>query len=302
MKAVKNFILVEILLVILKIVGGLVSHSNAMLASSLLEIVLLIISLFVIKQNDNKKIKGIVSSVLGFIIILSGIGMIYYTLVSKFEKVSWLILLFVILVVIARYLVGCFYANINFKKKNGILGYSNVNSNTDFYMAGIMILVLILSKVSKWVEVLKYADKVGAVVVSLFVVYKGIKLIINSFKYLEDKEIILDSYAEEISNRSEVKKVVSINMNAFGGIRRAKCNLVLNSSVTMLDLSTFVVTLQDYLLKVADVVEVNLVEESKIKPRKPKVRSLKQDARNSGSRNSKTNTKKKNTKKKNKKR
>ena len=103
-----------------------------------------------------------------------------------------------------------------------------------------------------------------------------------------------------MSSRTEVKKFVSINTIEFGGIRKAKCNLVLNNNLTMIDLNTFVVSLQDYLLKIADVVEVNLVDE--VKPKKPKVRSLKQDARNSGSGNSKTNAKKKNTKKKNKKR
>ena len=77
-------------------------------------------------------------------------------------------------------------------------------------------------------------------------------------------------------------------------------NLILNNNLTMLDLNTFVVSLQDYLLKIADVVEVKLQEELIVK--RPKVRSLKQDARNSGSGNSKTNTKNKNTKKKNKKR
>ena len=300
MKEVKTFIIVEILLAILKVVAGLVCHSYAMIASSLLEIVIIISSLLVVKRKDNKKYKGIITSVWGFIITLLGLGMIFWSVIAKVQKVSWLILLFLFICVLARYMVGCFYSNSNYRKKKGILGFSNINSNIDFYMAGIIIVVLILSKVSKWVEIFKYADIIGTVLISLYIIFKGIKIIRNSFRYFEDTKIELEEYENEIKNRSEIKKLVSININSFGGLRRAKCNIVLKDTLTMIDVTTFIVTLEDYLLKIADVVEVNLLED--IKPKKPKVRSLKQDARNSRSGNSKTNTKKKNTTKKNKKR
>lgn len=299
-KEVKIFILVEVILLALKVLAGIVCNSNTMLASAILEIVLITSSLFVLKQRDNKKYKGIISSVYGFIVILLGLGITFYSVVSDIKKVSWLILLFIFISVLVRYIVGCFYSNTNYKKKKGILGYTNLNSNTDFYIAGILLVVLILSKLSKWVNILKYADIIGTVLVSLFVIYKGIKIIKNSFRYLEDKENEFIEYEKEINDRKEVKRLISINTYAFGGLRKAKCNLVLSDSLTMIDVTSFVVTLQDYLLKIADVVEVNLLAD--IKPKKPKVRSLKQDARNSGSRNSKTNTNKKNTKKKNKKR
>lgn len=300
MKEVKTFIIVEIMLAILKVVAGLVCHSYAMIASCLLEIVLVISSLLVVKQKDNKKYKGIISSVWGFLVILLGLGIIFWSVIAKVQKVSWLILLFLFISVLARYMAGCFYSNSNYRKKKGILGFSNINSNIDFYMAGIILVVLILSKVSKWVEIFKYADIIGTVLISLYVIFKGIKIIRNSFRYFEDKKIELEEYENEIKSRSEIKKLVSINVNSFGGLRKAKCNIVLKDTLTMIDVTTFVVTLEDYLLKIADVVEVNLLED--IKPKKPKVRSKKQDARNSRSGNSKTNTKKKNTTKKNKKR
>lgn len=300
MKEVKVFIIVEVILAILKVIAGLLCSSYTMLASCLLEVFLIVTSLFVIKQKDNKKYKGILSSILGFITIILGLGLIFLVVTLKVQKVSWFILLFIFLCLLARYAVGCFYTNLNYGKKKGVLGFSVINSNTDFYITGIVLVSFILTKIGKWVELFKYADKIGAILLSLFVIYKGIRIIRNSFSYLEDKTIELTEYEEEIKKRNEVKKFVSINVNSFGGIRKAKCNIVLKDSLTMVDLTSFIVTLEDYLLKIANVVQVNLVED--IKPKKPKVRSLKQDARNSGSRNSKTNTKKKNTKKKNKKR
>ncbi|MGN1370845.1 MAG: cation transporter [Candidatus Coprovivens sp.] len=300
MKEVKMFIIIDIFLIILKVIGGLICHSYTMIASSLLEIILLITSLFVMKRKDNKKYKGIITSILGLIIILLGLGMIFWSFVLKIEKVSLLILLFIFICIIARYIVGCYYASVNFRKKKGILGYSSINSNIDFYISGIMIVVLILSKISKWVDVLKYADRVGTILISLYIIYRGLKLITNSFKYIEEEKNDIDEYEKEIKSRTEVKKFVNIQSSFFGGIRKLKCNIVLNNSLTMIDVTSFVVTLEDYLLKISDVVQVNLLDE--IKPKKAKVRSLKEDARNSRSGNSKTNTKKKNTSKKNKKR
>lgn len=300
MKEVKMFIIIDILLIILKVIGGLVCHSYTMIASSLLEIILLITSLFVMKRKDNKKYKGIITSILGLIMILLGLGMIFWSFISEIKKVSLLILLFIFICIISRYIVGCYYASVNFRKKKGILGYSSINSSIDFYISGIMIVVLILSKISKWVDVLKYADRVGTILISLYIIYRGLKLITNSFKYIEEEKNDIDEYEKEIKSRTEVKKFVNIQSSFFGGIRKLKCNIVLNNSLTMIDVTSFVVTLEDYLLKISDVVQINLLDE--IKPKKVKVRSLKEDARNSRSGNGKTNIKKKNTSKKNKKR
>lgn len=300
MKEVKIFIITEIIIAILKFLAGIICSSYTMLASCLYEIVLIIISLFVQKYKENKKCKGVITSIIGVTSILLGFLLMFVSTIDKVQIVSWLILLFMVISMLVRYLAGCFYTNINYQKKKGILGYTIINSNVDFYNYGVLLGVLILSKLSKWIDILKYADKLGTVLIAILIIIKGIKIIINSFKYMEEVEFNVDAYKEEISKRTEVKKFVSINMNTFGGIRKARCNLVLNNGISMIDVNTFVVSLQDYLLKVADVVEVNLLDE--VKPKKPKVRSLKQDARNSRSGNSKTNIKKKNTTQKNKKR
>lgn len=300
MKEVKTFIITEIIIAILKLLAGVVCHSYTMIASCLYEVILIITSLFVHKHTENKRYKGIITSVLGFVIALSSLFLIFASIIDEAYIVSWLVLLFIIICMLVRYLAGCFYTNINYQKKKGILGYSTINSNVDFYNYGVVLGVLILGKLSKWFGILKYADKLGVILISVLIIINGIKLVRNSFKNIENIEVDLEPYKDEISKRSEVKKLGSVITNDFGGIRKVKCSLVLNNGISMIDINTFVVSLQDYLLKVANVVEVNLLDD--VKPKKVRVRSLKQDARNSRSGNSKTNTKKKNTTKKNKKR
>ncbi len=301
MKDVKKIIIVDLIILIIKLIGGILCHSYTMLASMILEIGIILVSLFLYKKSDNKKYKGIISSLIGFILILACLFLIYYGLVNEIKKTSWLIIIFVLLVVIVRYITSCFTTNISYQKKEGLLLIGKINSSIDFVNYGVVLGALILTKLGKWIKIFKYGDILGMIIISLLVIYKGIKIIVNSFKYLEDKNNLdVSNYVTEIEKNKEIKSVEKLEMTSFGGFNYAHLNIILKDSVSMIDVNTLVLNIQDYLLKISDMVRVNLVKKTVV--RKAKVRSKKLDARNSGSGNSKTNTKKKNTKKKNKKR
>ncbi len=303
MKEVKTFIIVWLVVAILKIVGGVLCNSLAMIASAVLDIVLILLSLLVKKEKENKRYKGFISSLVGLFMIVLGIGLMFLLTLIEIKKTSFFILLFIFITILVKYIVGCFYTNINSNRRKGLLTYGNINSTSDFIIFGIVLVTFIVGKFSKWFSLLKFADMLGLILISLFIIYKGIKVIARSISYLENKEVIISSeFKEDIINRTEVKKLVDIKFNSFGGIRQAKCDIMLNDGIAIIDINTFVVTLQDYLLKIADVAMINLVSNEQVKKNKPKVRSLKQDARNSRSGNGKTNAKKKNSSKKNKKR
>ena len=301
MKDVKKIIITDLILLLVKLVGGLLCHSLTMLSSMLLELSVIVISLFLYKKSDNKKYKGIISSLLGFLIILSSLFLIYYGVVSDIKNTNWFIILFVILLAIIRYIVSCFMTNVSYQKREGVLLIGKMHSTIDFISYGVVLGALVLTKLSKWVKIFKYGDILGMIIISLFVIYKGIKVIVNSFKYIEEKNNIdLSTYVTEIEKNKEIKSVEKLDLTSFGGLNYAHLNITLKEGVSMIDVNTLVLSIQDYLLKISDVVRVNLVKKTVI--RKAKVRSKKADARNSRGRNSKTNTKKKNTKKKNNKR
>ncbi len=303
MKEVKTFIIADLIVLLIKVLGGLLTHSYTIIASGIYDVALILISLVTVKLGENKKYKGIISSILGILIVILGIGIIFISFVNKINRVSFFIILFILLSIIVRYIVSCFYTNVSYQKKKGLLTYGKINSTYDFVGYGIILGVLVLSKLSKWIDFLKYVDRIGTILISGFAIYKGLIIIINSIKYLENKEFsISDEFKEEITKRNEIKKVDKLELSCFGGIRSVQCNVMLKDGISMIDINTFIVTLQDYLLKIADVVKINLVDKKVTVKKKEKVRSLKQDARNSRSGNSKTNTKKKNTKQKNKKR
>lgn len=303
MKEVKVFTISNLLISILKMLGGFLGNSFTMVASGLYDLELWISSLFLFFNKKSNTIKGIITSLWGLIILLLGLGIIFISEVLPIKVVSFWIMLFLVISVLIRYFVPCFYTNINYRKKKGVLSQGIINSSVDFYNYGIIFVTLVLSKLSGYFDILKYVDRLGTILVSILIVIRGIKIIRNSFKVLENNitDDMNEQVKEEINKRDEVDAVKNIKLSNYGGLIKVDCSLRLKNNVSLLDLNTFVITLQDYLLKIfkGNVVQINLVDNVK---KKVKVRSMKQDARNSRGRNSKANVKKKNSKQKNKKR
>lgn len=298
---VKKYLIASIILLAIKVLFGLLLRSNTLLISGLIEVLFIVINLLDKIKKDDKKYKGIFSALIGLVFsILTGL-FIFYSIVGKVLKPSWFIILITLIILFTKYMVTCFGVIGTYNKKKGLLLFGNTNSNVDFIVLGITLISMIVCKLSYFIKVLKYADIVGTILIGLIILYYSLRLIINSIKYMEDKVIVKEIKEEEISKQKEVKKVESIKYSYFGGVRKASVNLILADGVNVTDITGFALSLQDYVLKFVEIVEVNLVDQYEVK-KKVHVRSKKQDARNSGSRNSKTNSKKKNTKKTNKKR
>jgi len=303
MKDIKTFLIVDLIILVLKLLGGFITHSYTMMVSGVYDLVLILCSLIAIKGRRESKKLSIITIVIGILSLLSAGGMISLAFLTDIKITSLWIILFIIITLIMRYIVSCFYTNFSYQKKKGLLSYGNILSNIDFYNYGIIILALILMKVSKWVKVFKYADRIGVILLSIILVVKGIKIIKNSIIKLKDKPVVInEEVLSEIKNRSEVKCLGKLEVIYYGGVRVAKCDVLLKENMGTVDVNSFVITLQDYLLKIADAVRIFMIDKEPNNSRRAKVRSKKADARNSRSGNSKTSTKKKNTKKTNKKR
>ena len=300
---VKKVNRVLFIVILLKVLGGLLTKSYTMLTSSLLDLLLIIVSKVAMIKGEDTKGRRVISTMLGLVMILSGIIMIVFSIKYPFGKVSAWIILFAIVTMIVKYMANCYYTNVNYRRKVGMLSYGNINSSLDFIVFAMFIVIMIISKCSRWLEILKYADVVGTILVAGYIGYRGLLVVVHSIKKRDEEKInkVLEGYKVEIQDRKEIKKVERLSLVNYGGLNYVKCGVVLSDGISMIDINSFMVTLQDYLLKIADVAKIDAVDPNS-KPKHVKVRSLKEDARNSRSRNSKTNSKKKNSTKKNKKR
>ena len=298
---VKKYLISSLIILAIKVLFGFLLKSNTLLASGIIEVIFIVYNLLGCIKKDNKKYKGLLTSLIGLLFLILCVGVVFYSIVGGLKNPSWLLILICLVILFVRYTVTCFGIINTYNKRKGTLLVGNVNSSLEFIVLGIILGSLIITKVGYFVNVLRYGDVLGTIIMSLISAYYALRLIVNSIKYMGDKEINKVIDENEISKQKEVKKVQSIKVNNFGGLRRVDVSLILNDGINITDISTFGMSLQDYVLKHSDIAVVELYDQYKV-VNKVHVRSKKEDARNSGSGNSKTNSKKKNTKKANKKR
>ena len=291
MKQIKKYIITNFIILILKVIGGLFLHSNTLLASSIIELVLIINSILTISK-ENKIYKNVISILYALSIIIGLVFLNYYSITNENNNPSLLIIIILIVCLFTRYVVAVLGINKTNQKKNGILAFSNISSNQEFIIFLITLISIIINKIGKWIDILHYADKVGCLIISVLLLVKTIKIISNTF--IKPKEFITE-YTNEITSHKEIKDIKDFKLSSFGGIRKISINIIPKDNISMIDFSSFIVNLEDYLLKKADVAIIGYGEENSF-------RKVMENARNSGSRNSKANSNKKNTKKKNKKR
>ena len=204
MKEVKKFIIASLVIMLLKIVGGLLCNSYTLIESSIYELLMIVLITLTSKNKENNKKKALLSSLIGLVFVILGTLVTLLSFTYPVTKVSFGIILFVILSVFIRYAVGCFTTNTSYNKRKGLLTVSYLNSNMDFLLCGVSLATL-LSKIN--IFILKDADKIGCIFILGLIIWKSLKIILNSFKVMEDEHKELsEEYTDEITNRTEVKK------------------------------------------------------------------------------------------------
>jgi len=297
MKNLKSFIICDIVVILIKLIAGYFGHSLTLLSSIIYDLFIIITTLLATKANNEKiKKRSIFTSIYAFFMILISMAMIYIDFKLSIFRPSLVILIFLLICIITNYVVTVYKTNTSYMKREGLLGYSAKNSNINIIIYIITVATIILSKLKSLWKYFIYADRLGVILISLLLIYYALRIITRGFKNTEEiEEKITQTINEEVNKCKEVKNVTKVNINDLGGIRRIDLELKLQDGIILTDLITFIITIQDFLLKNSDLASVTLVKNVNRKV-------VRKNARNSGSTNSKGSTKKKNTKKKNKKR
>ena len=297
-KDYNGYLIMDFIIIGLKLLAGLLGHSLALLSTILFDVVVIITS-FIAFRSKEKTTRGrmVGTAFYSFIVCLLSILYVFITFKIKIMKPSLLILIFLLLCLVLNYVTTVYKSNVSYSKKEGILGGSNKNSSVNIIMYIVVLASVIISKWGSLWKQLRYADRIGATIVSIFTIYYALRILVRSFKFLEEEqeEKLNGVITEEVNKCKEVKNITKINILSNGGIRKIDIDLKLQSSIGLTDLITFVVTLEDFLLKYCDFASVNLVKHVNRS-------GARKNARNSGSTNGKKSTKKKSTKSKSKKR
>jgi len=225
--------LANIFLVFIKFAIGIFINANVIIADALhslsdilTDIVAIIGNKLSQKEEDihhpkgHGKIQYLTSLFMGMIIILLSIMLIKEFIVSKSNTIPIKTVIIVIISIIIKYILYKYLYKMGKKNNNNILISSAIESKTDILSSICTLLVVVSSYLSKYIEILKYIDKVGALLISLFVLKTGYNIIKENISLMigevESNPSVINPIKKLINNNHEVKRIDDIILEKYG--------------------------------------------------------------------------------------
>ena len=181
---------VNCLLVVLKFTIGILTNTQVIIANaiqSFSDLITDIIAIFgnsiSLKKEDVHHPKGygkteyITNLVMGIIIVMLGIVIIKNTMLEANTIIQIKLSIIVLVSIVIKYILYRYILNNSIKYNNNILKASSNESKADVASSICVLLVVIASLLGKYIKILQYIDKIGAFIISLFVLKTGFKMI-----------------------------------------------------------------------------------------------------------------------------
>lgn len=244
----------NVFLSLIKISAGLFIKSRALISDGIhsfsdfaTDIVALLGTKLADKKADDEHPFGhfnfeyITSIIIGTFIF--GIG--YFLLISSFKNPSFPIqnvygIIVTIITMIIKFYVSIKMITIGKVENSSILISSGKESLSDFLTTCVVLFSFLISFIPFNNSILKYADFFAAIVISIFIILSGIKIIIRNFSSLlgerkidEDFENKIKEYVMEYHEVKEVSDIIIMN---FGKKYHLYLNLYLDQNMSIKDL------------------------------------------------------------------
>jgi len=210
----KSFI-TNLLLSIMKVVIGLIGKSSALVAdgihslSDLITDVVAIFGIHISEKPANKKhpfgygeAEYISSFLMGLIIVFLGLGILFNIQINNIEKPEYIVIIVSVLAIIIKYILLKYLIKKGNEYNDSVLISSGEESKADEISAVIVLITSILSQYSNYIEVFKYADVVGSVIVSILIIITGFKIFKSSIS------MILGEQEENTEEIEKIKKLI----------------------------------------------------------------------------------------------
>ena len=295
-KVLQSNIIIYLLNSVIKYIVAILSNSYALFSEALFDVSVLF-KYSSTNYNKDKTIfkrSYIYNVVIGGIIIMLGAIMVLNIFTSQVRKVKWFILLASIFCLIIRYLGVSLMFVLNYN--NGRKEIVNLNRNyaVSMLLPWVVIVSYIISLFSKYLSILKYADKVGALFIACYIIGIGIIYIRNNFKGLGN-EINAISNLDNYLSKSSISKILNnYKLVNYGASYKLILDVSFSSELQVINSYQMMLDLCNKFFKKFKNIEVISIIRTPYVEKK----GMSRYARNSGSGNSKKNTKRKNTKKK----
>lgn len=230
-------------LALIKIIFGIMFSSVALISDGIhslsdlfTDVVALIGNHLALKPADKEhpyghgKIEYLTSLIIGVIIIIVGLEVVINSFNKDIIIPSSVVILVSFVTIIIKLLLSNYLIRQGKKRKNNILVASGLESRMDVLSSIIVMISLILIQFSKTIEIFKYCDILASIIIAIFIILSGIKIIKENVSIVLGEQETDEEYIEKVSdiikNVDGVLGIESLVLMKYG--HKYNLNLIVN--------------------------------------------------------------------------
>ena len=216
-KVMKVSFITNFLLSCFKVINGFILKSSALIADGIhsfsdliTDVVAIIGDRFANKPNDSEHPYGhgnaeyLTSFIIGLMIIFMGLILTKETIYQDVTIPSCLVAVVSLITIVCKYFLASFLIKKGELYNNNILIASGKESKTDVISSIVVFLSSILILFRNYLDILKYSDKIAGIIVGIFIVVTGFKIV------KENTVMILGKKADDTVLRNKLLTIPNI--------------------------------------------------------------------------------------------
>lgn len=240
-KIMKISFFTNFLLSCIKILTGFILVSGALIADGIhsfsdlvTDVVAIIGTKFANKPKDNEHPYGhgnaeyLTSFIIGMLIILIGFVLIKEMMYSEIKTPGILVAVISMLTILAKYLLSSFLIKKGNEYDNNILIASGKESRTDVISSIVVLVSSICICYKNYFEFLKYSDKIAGVIVGIFIIATGYKIVKENADMILGRKVDDTFLREKLLSYNAILKIDEIVLIKTGPYYRANIEVTMD--------------------------------------------------------------------------
>ena len=257
--------LVNITLSLIKIIGGIIGESGALIADGIHSFSDLATDVFAIVGNllskkpaDDKhplghgKLEYITSMTIGVIVLFIGFSIIHASFNHALVVPSILVSVVTIITIFLKLILSRYVIKKGREYKNNILVSSGKESSADVISSLFVLVSSILMQFSKTMSILKYSDLVVTIIVGIFIVRIGFELLKENISMIlgerETDQEFLNDVKKRIMDEDLVISIDNLNLIKYGSYFEVVGEISMDENLTLKDCHDVVERIEKQLL------------------------------------------------------
>lgn len=233
-----------------KIIFGFIGNSTALIAdgvhsfSDLATDCIAILGGFLSrKPADEKhpfghgKIEYVTSLGIGLLVLLLGFTLIYKAFEVDIQIPSLIMVSVSLFTIISKYFLAHYIFIKGKEYNNNILIASGKESKADVYSSIFVLISIILMQFSNQISLLKYANLIATLFISLFIIYTGYSILKDNISILLEEQITDEDYKENIQNiilsYEEIRELQSFYILRYGPYYKLIATVIMDKTISL---------------------------------------------------------------------